>query len=107
MPIYEYECSACGNVFETFQKITEDPLETCNLCNGRVQRLISQCSFQLKGSGWYVTDYKTGGATSSGNGGRSAESMVKETKEGKTEAKTELKTEPQSGVRTEATGGAA
>lgn len=107
MPIYEYECSACGNLFEAFQKITEDPLETCPTCNGRVNRLISQCSFQLKGSGWYVTDYKRGGSTSSGNGVRSAESKVEETKQEKTEVNTEIKTESQSGTKAEATGGAA
>jgi putative FmdB family regulatory protein len=107
MPIYEYECSACGTVFEAFQKITDDPLETCDTCNGRVNRLISQCSFQLKGSGWYVTDYKTGGATSSGNGVKSAEGKSEETKVEKTEAKPETKAEPQSGARTEATGGTA
>lgn len=107
MPIYEYECSECGNVFEAFQKITDDPLEKCTECNGRVTRLISQCSFQLKGSGWYVTDYKRGGATSSGNGGRSSENKTQETKEEATEVKPEVKAEPQSGARAEATGGAA
>lgn len=107
MPIYEYECSACGNMFEAFQKITEDPLDTCPACNGRVNRLISQCSFQLKGSGWYVTDYKTGGATSSGNGYRPAESKADEAKQEKTEVSTEIKAEPQSGASAEATGGAA
>lgn len=107
MPIYEYECSACGNVFEAFQKITDDPLETCTVCNGRVQRLISQCSFQLKGSGWYVTDYKHGGGTSSGNGVKSTDSKVEERKEEKTEVKTEVKPEPQTGTRVEAAGGAA
>lgn len=107
MPIYEYECSACGNVFEAFQKITDDPLETCTMCDGRVQRLISQCSFQLKGSGWYVTDYKHGGATSSGNGVKSADSKVEERKEEKPETTSEVKSEPQTGTKAEATGGAA
>ena len=107
MPIYEYECSTCGKVFEAFQKITEDPLETCPICDNRVTRLISQCSFQLKGSGWYVTDYKRGGGTSSSNGVKSAESKTEETKQEKTEVNTEIKAEPQPGTRAEATGGAA
>jgi putative FmdB family regulatory protein len=107
MPIYEYECSACGNIFEAFQKITEDPLETCTACSGPVQRLISQCSFQLKGSGWYVTDYKTGGATSSGNGYKPPESKAEDTTQEKASVSSEIKTEPQSGTRAEATGGAA
>ncbi|HAR95737.1 MAG TPA: FmdB family transcriptional regulator [Deltaproteobacteria bacterium] len=107
MPIYEYECSTCGKVFEAFQKITEDPLETCPVCDSPVNRLISQCSFQLKGSGWYVTDYKHGGATSSGNGVKSAESKAEEPKQEKTEVNAGIKAEPTSGTRVEATGGAA
>lgn len=58
MPIYEYKCLDCGKIFEVFQKITEEPLNTCRFCNGKVQKLISQCSFHLKGTGWYATDYK-------------------------------------------------
>ena len=84
MPIYEYECTKCGKLFEVFQRITEEPLTKCKFCEGAVNRLISQCSFHLKGTGWYVTDYKQGGATSSGNG-----SKTDGGKEGKTEAKAE------------------
>jgi putative FmdB family regulatory protein len=57
VPIYEYKCSKCGEVFEAFQKITDQPLTECKHCRGRVEKLISQSSFQLKGSGWYLTDY--------------------------------------------------
>ena len=57
MPIYEYQCSKCGEVFEAFQKITDEPLTKCKFCQGKVEKLISQSSFQLKGSGWYLTDY--------------------------------------------------
>lgn len=57
MPIYEYQCKKCGEVFEAFQKISDKPLSKCKMCNGKVERLISQSSFQLKGSGWYLTDY--------------------------------------------------
>ena len=59
MPIYEYNCAECG-VFETTQRITEDPLEECPTCQRKVRKLISNTSFQLKGSGWYVTDYGRG-----------------------------------------------
>ena len=59
MPIYEYKCAECG-VFEETQRITEDPLEECPTCQGKVRKLISNTSFQLKGSGWYVTDYGRG-----------------------------------------------
>lgn len=64
MPIYEYECLNCKKVEEAFQKISEEPLTTCSHCQGKLQKLISQSSFHLKGSGWYVTDY--GGSKSSG-----------------------------------------
>ena len=57
MPIYEYQCSKCGEVFEAFQKITDEPLSKCKFCQGKVEKLISQSSFQLKGTGWYLTDY--------------------------------------------------
>jgi putative FmdB family regulatory protein len=57
VPIYEYQCSKCGEIFEAFQKITDEPLTKCKFCQGKVEKLISQSSFQLKGSGWYLTDY--------------------------------------------------
>src|SRR6187397_2598596 len=63
MPIYEYACEHCG-VFEEMQRITDAPLSKCPKCKRKVRRLISQTSFQLKGSGWYVTDYAR-----KGNGG--------------------------------------
>jgi putative FmdB family regulatory protein len=56
MPIYEYQCQKCG-VFEEAQKITDKPLGRCPTCKGKVKRLISNTSFHLKGSGWYLTDY--------------------------------------------------
>lgn len=56
MPIYEYKCRRCGN-FEVTQRITEKPLSRCPTCKGKVKKLISNTSFQLKGTGWYITDY--------------------------------------------------
>jgi putative FmdB family regulatory protein len=56
MPIYEYECQKCGT-FEATQRITDKPLTRCPTCKGKVKKLISNTSFQLKGTGWYVTDY--------------------------------------------------
>jgi putative FmdB family regulatory protein len=63
MPFYEYECTKCNHQTEIFQKISDKPLTKCEVCNGRMKKLISRNSFHLKGSGWYVTDYasKTGG----------------------------------------------
>lgn len=57
MPIYEYECTKCGNIEEAVQKMSDSPLTTCRQCSGKLHKLISQSSFHLKGSGWYVTDY--------------------------------------------------
>jgi putative FmdB family regulatory protein len=57
MPIYEYRCDQCGHQFEVIQKFSDDPLDMCEHCRGHLSKLISQTSFQLKGSGWYMTDY--------------------------------------------------
>src|SRR5215467_6610738 len=92
MPIYEYECGKCG-VFEQSQRITEPALTKCPTCKRKVRRLISNTSFQLKGSGWYVTDYARSGG---GNGGKkdAAETATSDKKsETKAEAKSETKSE--------------
>lgn len=57
MPIYEYECTKCGDRFEIVQKITAQPLSTCSKCSGGLRKVLSPTGFVLKGSGWYVTDY--------------------------------------------------
>ncbi len=57
MPIYEYQCEQCGKIVENWQKVSDPPLTECDNCKGRMHKLVSQTSFQLKGSGWYVTDY--------------------------------------------------
>ncbi len=62
MPIYEYQCSKCGNVFEVLQKFADKPLKKHEKCGGKVQKLISRSGFQLKGGGWYATDYARAGA---------------------------------------------
>jgi putative FmdB family regulatory protein len=56
MPIYEYQCSACGSVEEALQKFSDKPLTKCRNCSGKLHKLISQSAFHLKGTGWYVTD---------------------------------------------------
>lgn len=61
MPIYEYECPRCKIIHEILQKITEGPLRECPDCKGPIFKKISRTSFQLKGSGWYVTDYPSKG----------------------------------------------
>ena len=62
MPIYEYQCQKCG-VIEVTQRITEKPLVKCPTCKSKIKKLISNTSFQLKGTGWYITDYARKGQT--------------------------------------------
>jgi len=57
MPIYEYQCDACGAQRELFVKSADAPRPNCPACRKRMRRVISQTAFILKGSGWYVTDY--------------------------------------------------
>lgn len=59
MPIYEYQCADCGHRLEAIQKVSEAPLVECPECqNNSLTKLVSATSFQLKGTGWYVTDFK-------------------------------------------------
>ena len=66
MPIYEYECTRCGKIEEVFQKFSEKPRSKCSHCSGKLHKLISQSTFHLKGSGWYVTDYEKKSKNTSG-----------------------------------------
>ena len=61
MPIYEYRCDDCGHQFDAIQKMSDDPLVNCPSCGkDALKKLLSAPSFQLKGTGWYETDFKTG-----------------------------------------------
>lgn len=61
MPIYEYQCNACGHRLEIIQKMSDEPLRYCPACSqAELQKLISAAGFRLKGSGWYETDFKSG-----------------------------------------------
>lgn len=81
MPIYEYQCEKCGKVFEEWQSGFQERELPCPECEGASRRLISNTSFVLKGSGWYVTDYAgknpssgdEGGADSAGGNGKNSE----------------------------------
>ncbi|WP_448384498.1 FmdB family zinc ribbon protein [Desulfosoma sp.] len=57
MPIYEYECTQCGQITEAMQRFSDAPLTECSHCRGPLRKMISMSTFHLKGSGWYVTDY--------------------------------------------------
>jgi putative FmdB family regulatory protein len=68
MPIYEYECLACGKRSEVLQRASDQPLGECPECGGQVRKLISAPAFQFKGSGWYVTDYASKTSSSAAQG---------------------------------------
>ena len=68
MPIYEYQCAHCGAHFELIRKFSDPPLERCTKCDADgPEKLVSASAFHLKGSGWYATDYGTGGNDTSGS----------------------------------------
>jgi putative FmdB family regulatory protein len=102
MPLYEYQCDACGHRFEVIRKFSDEPLETCPKCGGHVQKLIAAPAFQFKGSGWYITDY----AKKDSSPGSKTESKRDESKEGSTgksdsSAKTESSTKSESSAKSE------
>ncbi len=90
MPIYEYECTKCGQQTEIWQKFSDPPIAKCELCRGKMKKLISQSTFHLKGTGWYVTDYasKRGGSGES-NGKTGKDSTTKAEKPSKETSKKE------------------
>ena len=73
MPIYEYQCLACGHRHEQIQRLDDPPLAVCPDCGGALKKLVSSPAFQFKGTGWYVTDYaakKGAGADGTKSSGR-------------------------------------
>src|SRR5215813_2695779 len=87
MPLYDYRCHGCGEVFEVKQKFADEPLKVHEGCGGDLERLISPPAFQFKGSGWYVTDYARGGSNSGGNGKSESKTESSKPAETKTESK--------------------
>src|SRR5215813_9012521 len=93
MPIYEYECSKCGERIEVIQKMSDKPLKKHEQCGGALTKLISAAGFQFKGTGWYVTDY--------------ARKSSGETKETSSEKKTESKETSSNGSKESSSSGSA
>jgi len=100
MPIYEYRCSDCGFQDEYLQKVSEPPMTVCPSCGkATFAKMLSAAGFQLKGSGWYATDFKGSGkppaakteAKAEGKGDAKAESKGEAKVESKAEAKSESK----------------
>jgi putative FmdB family regulatory protein len=76
MPLYEYQCDACGHRFEVLQKFSDPRIDTCPKCGSTVHKLMSSPAIQFKGSGFYITDYpknESGGAPKSSGGAKDKE----------------------------------
>ncbi len=96
MPTYEYKCLACDNRFERFQGITAPPIEECPECHGKVKRLIgSGAGLIFKGSGFYITDYRSEGYKESAKKDKT-DSSDKSTSSDKGEKKTDTSSESKS-----------
>ena len=103
MPLYEYQCDACGQRFERIRKFSDPPLdEPCRACGGPVRKLISSPAIQFKGKGWYVTDYAKSGspdesraeaATSEASADAKSDAKKAGVSESKSETKTDSKTD--------------
>lgn len=103
MPLYEYSCHRCGKTIETLQRFSDAPLTVHENCGGELEKLISRSAFQLKGSGWYATDYAPGAkpATESSSNG-SSESKSDNKSDAKQESKSDSRQENKSGAKQEA-----
>jgi putative FmdB family regulatory protein len=97
MPLYEYQCEKCGEVFEVMQKFADEPLSKHEKCGGDVHRLLSVPALQFKGSGWYITDYakrpdgSSNGSTKKGDSGSASGSESSEAAASSTGSSSEAK----------------
>jgi putative FmdB family regulatory protein len=111
MPIYEYRCSDCGHKLEALQKLSDSPLTDCPACGkARLSKLVSAAGFQLKGSGWYATDFKSSGTKPAAKANGEAKANGGEAKaDSKSDAtsttKSESKSEASSGTSSTSSGG--
>jgi len=95
MPIFEYRCDECGHQEDHLQKSSERPLTKCPACGKKAyKKMLSAAGFQLKGSGWYATDFKT-------TGRKPAEKKADLKGEAKTESKSESKSDSKTEAKTE------
>lgn len=94
MPIYEYRCAACGHQDEHLQKVSDAPLTKCPACGkAKYQKQLSAAGFQLKGTGWYATDFKGGAKKSADKKTEKSETKADSKSETKSDAKPEKKSE--------------
>jgi putative FmdB family regulatory protein len=86
VPTYGYRCTSCGHQFEVFQRMSDEPVQTCPNCEGKVTKMLYPSGVVFKGSGYYSTDYKNSASSASSNGSSPST-------ESKPEAKPESKSE--------------
>ena len=97
MPIYEYQCRACGATHDVLQKISGTPLKECPSCNRfELTKMISAAGFRLAGSGWYETDFKTGERKKNLLGGSPSSSESDDIKSQKSSKSDDIRTEKSS-----------
>jgi putative FmdB family regulatory protein len=110
MPLYEYECDACGHRFEVIQKFSDAPVDRCPACGSSVHKLQSAPAFHLKGTGWYATDYAKPGNTAeskSNRDGNKAEGGSESGSSGEKPASTEAASKSSSSAGSTESGGSA
>ena len=101
MPIYEYRCSACGHQEDHLCKLSDAPLTKCPACGRKkYEKQLTAAGFQLKGSGWYATDFKGGKKPDAAKPETKAEGKTEAKAEGKSEKKTEAKADKKTPVST-------
>ncbi len=96
MPLYEYRCSKCGKTIEVLQKFSDAPLKRHKDCGGSVKRLVSACSFQLKGGGWYASGYSKESPKAESSSDSKSESKSDGAAASKAESKAEAKSDSKS-----------
>jgi len=111
MPIYAYKCSSCGHAQDVLQKVSDAPLAECPQCQGATfAKQLTAAGFQLRGSGWYATDFKGGSsarndtAAANGSDSRTESKTDSKTPDSKTDSKADSKTEQKSAASTGACG---
>lgn len=87
MPTYVYRCDACGHQFELFQRMSDDPVDTCPECQSPVRRVIHPVGVVFKGTGWYINDSRS--KNSASGSGKASDTSTDSTKPADTAAKAE------------------
>ncbi|MEZ4648700.1 MAG: FmdB family zinc ribbon protein [Candidatus Eisenbacteria bacterium] len=100
MPTYEYVCASCGHEFELFQKMSDPPAKKCPECKGKVKRKIGAgAGLIFKGSGFYITDYRSEGYKKAAQADKSGSSSGGDSSGGGSKSKSDGKSKPKSGTK--------